>query len=61
MTDEENLLKRILLEEFATAQIKLQTLQAAARKEAQALEEIIGYLRHGGECRITVASALEGY
>jgi hypothetical protein len=39
----------------------LQTLQAAACKEALALEEIVKYLKCGGECRATVASALEGY
>ena len=61
MIDEENLRKRILLEDFAAAQIKLQTLQAAARKEALALQEIVTYLERGGECRTTVASALAGY
>jgi hypothetical protein len=61
MMDEENLRKGILLEDFAAVQVKLQTLQVALRKEALLLEGIVDYLKRGGECPPTVASALEGY
>jgi hypothetical protein len=61
MTDEKNLRKGILLEDFAAVQMKLQSLQAALRKEALLLAEIVDDLQRGGECPITVASALDGY
>jgi hypothetical protein len=63
MTDEEALLrKRILLEDFAAAKLKLQTLQDAARKEAQGLEEVAQHLKRCGECgQIITLSALNEY
>jgi hypothetical protein len=46
MTDDKTLLrKRILLEDLTAAKLKLQTLQDAARKEAQALGEVAHYLK----------------
>jgi hypothetical protein len=61
MTDDENLRKGFLLEDFAAVQFKLRALQAALHKEARLLEGIADYLKRGGECPPTVASALEGY
>ena len=48
MTDDKTLLrKRILLEDLTAAKLKLQTLQDAARKEAQGLGEVAQYLKRG--------------
>jgi hypothetical protein len=60
MTDDEALLrKRIMLEDFAAAKLNLQTWQDLARKEAQGLEDVVQYLKHGGECgQITALSVL---
>ena len=61
MTDDEDLRKRVLLDDFAAVQMKLQSLQAALRKESLLLAGIVDCLQRGGECPITVASALDGY
>jgi hypothetical protein len=63
MTDEELLLRKLLLlEGFAAAKLKLQTLQDAAHKEARHLEQIAECLKHGGECdKIKGISALVDY
>ena len=61
MTDDENLRKRCLLEDFAAAHGKLRELQEAARKAGLGLQEIADYLGDGGDCQCADAMALEEY
>jgi len=61
MSNEEVLLRKAkLLEAYAAAKTRLQTLQDAARTEQKVLNGIVEYLKSGGDYR-QVAETLDSY
>jgi hypothetical protein len=62
-TEEEvKLRKAKLLEEYAAAKTKLQTLQDAVRTEAMVLHDLTEYLKNGGEGgQVAISLMLDSY